>query len=92
MGYVLEVVKYITGKEDLITKDGRYQHVGYMKVKFETKEECCEYYDRHNPHMRRLNYLGTYISDWDPKTALLYIVREDFMLNASVAPFNQGHD
>jgi hypothetical protein len=38
--------------------------------------------------MRSLNAHGTYISDWDPNTYLLYIVREDYVLYDSILPFN----
>ena len=86
--YVLEVVKFITEKENLINKYGKYEHVGYMKAKFKTKNDCCSYYDRHNPHMRSLNALETYMSDWDPNNKLLYIVRKDYMLNDTINPFS----
>jgi hypothetical protein len=78
--YVLEVVKYIS--------DEGYEHIGYMKSKFKTKKEACEYYDKHNPHMRQLNAHNTYKSDWDPVTKLSYIVRKDYMLIGTAEPFN----
>jgi len=85
--YVLEVVEFITEKENLVNDYGKYKHVGYMKISFKTKKECCDYYDINNPHMRKLNTLGTYISDWNPKTKLLYIVRKDYMLIKTINPF-----
>ena len=85
--YVLEVVKFITEKES--DKCAKQKHIGYMKAKFRTKEDACSYYDRHNPHMRKLNTLGTYESDWDPNTKRMYIVRKDYMLVDSVPPFSE---
>jgi hypothetical protein len=85
--YVLEVVRYITGKEGNETKQ---EHVGYMKAKFRTKKDAGSYYDRHNPHMRSLNTLGTYESDWDPNTRLKYIVRRDYLLMDSIDPFSKS--
>ncbi len=85
--YVLEVVKYITETENLMTNYGKLKHIGYMKKKFKTKREACMYYDECNPCMRKMNMLGTYISDWDPNTKLLYIVRDDYNINETVSPF-----
>ena len=79
--YVLEVCKF---KNTEIV-----EHVGYMQAKFRKKEHACSYYDRHNPHMRTLNGDGTFRSDWDPKTKLFYIVREDYDLNDYVPPFSK---
>jgi hypothetical protein len=67
--YVLEVVERLS--------PGKYKHVGYMQSKFTTIQDACQYYDKHNPHMRKLNALKTFKSDWDPDTKLFYIVRED---------------
>jgi len=83
--YVLEVVKIITERDHLLHR--HQEHVGYMNAKFKTKDDACSYYDKHNPHMRKLNTLGTYKSDWDQNTKLMYIVREDYMLNATIPPF-----
>ena len=90
--YVLEVVKFNTEKnwvEGGAPKHGKQEHIGYMKAKFKTKDDACSYYDKHNPHMRKLNTYGNYISDWDPKTKLLYIVREDYTLNDNVPTFSE---
>lgn len=87
--YVLEVVKYITETENLMTNDGKFKHVGYMKMKFKTKRDACMYYDEYNPFMRKMNALGTYMSDWDPTTKLLYIVRDDYNINETVSPFSK---
>lgn len=79
--YVLEVVRFITeedGPDGWLSKGGKLEHVGYMKAKFKTKKDACSYYDRHNPRMRSLNAHGTWQSDWDPRTNLLYIVRKDY--------------
>ena len=88
--YVLEVVRFITEKDGIdgwLNKGGKQEHVGYMKAKFKTKNEACSYYNRYNPHMRSLNAHGTHISDWDPNTKLMYIVRKDYGLIDSVPPF-----
>jgi hypothetical protein len=85
--YVLEVVRYITETNDLLSIYGKHKHIGYMNKKFKTKRDACTYYDECNPCMRRINALGTYVSDWDPNTKLLYIVREDYNINATVPPF-----
>ena len=89
--YVLEVVKFITEREGVdgwLNKGGKFEHIGYMKAKFKTKNDACSYYDRHNPHLRKLNAHGTYKSDWDPTTKLLYIVREDRDLIETINPFS----
>jgi hypothetical protein len=79
--YVLEVLEFIT-------EDKKIKHIGYMKGKFKTKKDAVSYYDRHNPHMRSLNAHNTYISDWDPNTKLLYIVRDDYLINATIDCFS----
>ena len=89
--YVLEVVRFLTeadGENGWRARGGKFEHVGYMKAKFKTKKDAVSYYDRHNPHMRSLNAHGTYCSDWDPKTTLLYVVREDCHINDSIEPFS----
>ena len=83
--YVLEVCEYFTDKEGL----SMIKHIGYMKGKFKTKKDAVSYYDRHNPHMRSLNGDdNNYISDWDPNTKLLYIVRDDYLINATIDCFS----
>lgn len=92
--YVLEVIKFIVerdGPDGWVNKGGKQEHIGYMKAKFKTKNDACSYYDRHNPHMRKLNAHNTYESDWDPDTHLMYIVRKDYMLNDNIPPFDE-HD
>ena len=83
--FVLEVLKFVSERE------GRYnktlEHIGYMNMKFKTKKECISYYDEHNPHMRSLNAHETYMSDWDPNTTLVYIVRDDYSIMATIPPF-----
>jgi len=58
-----------------VSAGGFLEHVGYLRAVFRRKEDACSYYDKHNPHMRPLNAHKTFISDWDPDTRLLYIVR-----------------
>ena len=81
--YVLEVIRVTIGR------NGKDEHIGYMKAKFKTKDDACSYYDRHNPHMRKLNAHNTYESDWDPDTKLSYIVRKDYMLEDLIEPFSK---
>ena len=83
--YVLEVVEYHINKNDNLPM---LIHVGYMKGKFKTKKDAVSYYDRYNPHMRSLNAHNTYISDWDPNTKLLYIVRDDYLINGTIDCFS----
>ena len=88
--YVLEVVRFITEKEGengWLNKGTRFEHIGYMNVKFKTKNDACLYYTKCNPHMRTLNANGDYKSDWDPDTKLLYIVRKYYGIYASIPPF-----
>lgn len=89
--YVLEVVRFITeedGPDSWLSKGGKLEHVGYMKAKFKTKKDACSYYDRHNPHMRSLNAHGTWESDWDSRTNLLYIVRKDYVIIDTIPTFS----
>ena len=89
--YVLEVVEFITekcGEEGWFKLCGKYKHIGYMKAKFKTKKDAVSYYDRHNPHMRSLNTDKKYKSDWDPNTKLLYIVRDDYLINMTIDCFS----
>ena len=89
--YVLEVFRFIeekNGNDGWINKGGKYEHIGYMKAKFKTKNDACTYYNRHNPHMRSLNAHNTYMSDYDPITKLFYIVREDYGINDNINPFS----
>tara|TARA_Y100001970_G_C14199599_1_gene840302 strand:+ start:1093 stop:1413 length:321 start_codon:yes stop_codon:yes gene_type:complete len=83
--YVLEVVKYNINEVDNLPE---LIHVGYMKGKFKTKKDAVSYYDRHNPHMRSLNAHNTFISDYDPNTKLLYIVRDDYLINMTIDCFS----
>ena len=85
--YVLEVVKYQDNEED---GSPEFIHVGYMKAMFKTKRNAVSYYDRHNTHLRSLNAHNTYCSDWDSDTHLLYIVREDYFINATIDCFSTG--
>lgn len=88
MTYVLEVVRFITDSEEWRAKGGKFEHVGYMRARFRTKEAAASYYDRHNPDQRKLNAHNTWKSDWDPETHLLYIVRKNHGLIDTVAPFD----
>ena len=48
----------------------KYVQVGYLKIGFNTRQKAAEYYDYHNPNMRRLNMFKTWESDWDPDTLI----------------------
>ena len=85
--YVLEVLEFITEKEG--ENGGKIKHIGYMKGKFKTKKDAVSYYNRHNPHMRSLKRDdNSYRSDWDPNTKLLYVVRDDYLVNATIDCFS----
>jgi len=90
--YVLEVCEFITEKEGdngWLALGSKIKHIGYMKGKFKTKENAVSYYNRHNPHMRSLNGDDdNYRSDWDPNTKLLYIARDDYLINMSIDCFS----
>jgi len=89
--YVLEVLKFIDerdGEEGWLRLGTKLKHIGYMKGRFRTKKDAVAYYDRHNPHMRSLNAHNNYISDYDPKTFLLYIVRKYYGIYATIESFN----
>ena len=89
--YVLEVCEFIIEKEGdngWLAQGGKIKHIGYIKGKFKTKKDAISYYDRHNPYMRSLNAHNTFMSDWDPVTKLLYIVRDDYLINMTVDCFS----
>ena len=91
--YVLEVLQFITekdGDDGWLAQGGKIRHIGYMKGKFKTKEDAVSYYDKHKPpRMRSLNGdNNNYCSDWDPNTKLLYIVRDDHLINATIDCFS----
>jgi hypothetical protein len=89
--YVLEVCEFINEKEGdngWLALGTKIKHIGYMKGKFKTKKDAVSYYDRHNPHMRSLNVDNNYRSDWDPDTKLLYIVRDDYLINMTIDCFS----
>lgn len=89
--YVLEVLEFVTeneGDNSWMAQGGKIKHIGYMKGYFKSKDDAVSYYDRNNPHMRSLNTHGTYCSDWDPVTKLLYIIRDDYLINTTVDCFS----
>ena len=47
MPYILEVQKMDWNKKS--------QHIGYMNVVFESKQDAADYYNKFNPHMPQLN-------------------------------------
>ena len=88
MTFVLEVVRFFEVADEWRAKGGKQEHVGYMRARFRTINDAASYYNRHNPRMRGLNAHGTWESDWDPNTRLMYIVRRDHHLIQTIAPFD----
>lgn len=88
MEFVLECVRFITDTDEWRAKGGKLEHVGYVQAIFQSKKEAASYYDRHNPHLRRLNAYKTWSSDWDPVTHLKYIVREHHRVIQTIPPFD----
>lgn len=61
-----------------------------MNIHFKTKKEAIQYYDAWNPHLRSIQ-IG--YSDIDPKTYLMYIIREDLVgMSKKVTPFGGESD
>ena len=89
MTYTLEVVRLIENSNATHLVQCKFEHMGYMSVTFKTKKLAAEYYDLHNKHMRKLNALGNWTSDYDPKTHLAYIVRDDYNIYSSITPFDR---
>ena len=88
--WCLEVLEFITSEHEW--RGSKLKHVGYMNATFNTRADADTYYNRHNPHMRRLNAHNTWISDWDPETRRKYIVRKDYNIEKSVPPFDVDDD
>lgn len=77
MPYILEVQRFNPmGHIEHPEWKGKSEHVGYMNKIFRTKNEAADFYDVHNPHMRKLNTFNTWCSDWDANTRLFYVVRK----------------
>ena len=90
MPYILEVQHLdINGHNEYPAWNGKSEHIGYMNKIFRTRQEACDYYDQYNPHMRSLNAHNNWCSDDDPKTGLMYIVREHFYEYRKIPPFNK---
>ena len=91
MPYILEVQTFnVTGHREYPEYNGKSQHIGYMNKVFKTKKEAANYYDTFNPHMRKLNILENWCSDWDPYTCLMYVVREHFHEYLNISPFENN--
>ena len=91
--YCLEILRKIEDVDEMLARDGIFEHVGYEHrvdpttghrqiLRFRTKKRAAEYYDEKNPGMRGLNAHGTWRSDWDAVTKLAYAVREDHQVVA----------
>jgi len=88
MAYILEVQKFYPDGHVLNPEwNGKSEHIGYINKIFKSKQQACSYYDKHNPHMRPLNSHNTLCSDWDPKTNLMYIIREHHYEYLKIQPF-----
>ena len=91
MPYILEVQQFnVTGHHDHPEYNGKSEHIGYINKVFESKKEAGNYYDEFNPHMRNLNALENWCSDWDPNTCLMYVVREKFYEYLKIPPFKRN--
>jgi hypothetical protein len=83
MPYILEAQKFNWNS----TSD----HKGYIKKIFETQQDAYNYYNKFNPDMPQLSDQNR-CSDWDPKTYLIYIVREHFYEYLNLEPFENQHE
>ena len=91
MTFILEVQKInVVGHIDYPKWNGKCEHIGYINKVFNTKEDARDYYDKFNPHMRPLNAIENWCSDWDPRTCLMYIVRERFCEYLKIPPFEEN--
>ena len=77
-GYVIEVVRNINGSNI---------HVGYLRKKFNRKEDACNYYENRFPNMKKINTWISLKSEVDPKTNLAYIIREDYDVECNLPLF-----
>ena len=90
MPYILEVQHFYSDGHKIHPEwNGKSEHIGYMNKIFKSKQEASDYYDRFNSHMRSLNAHKTWRSDWDPKTGLMYIVRERFCEYLKLPAFDE---
>ena len=84
MPYILEVQKF--------NWNSKSDHIGYMNIIFETKQDACDYYNKYNPHMPPLNEKLRHYSDWDPNTYLMYIIREHFYEYLHIPSFENNNN
>jgi hypothetical protein len=92
MGYILEVQKVYPDGHLLHPEwNGKNEHLGYINMIFKTKKQACDYYDKHNPHLRPLNAHNTYRSDWDTETYIEYVIREYGGEYLKIPPFVDKH-
>ena len=64
---------------------GQFEHLGYMKISFASRNDAEKYYKETNPRMPPLN--GN-VSDVHPEGGLVYILREDYGISAKISPFH----
>ena len=88
-GYTLEVQKYTKEKWKKNPGIQKFKHKGYMQCLFRTRKQAAAYYDYWNPHLRPLNYHGTYCSQRDPDTDCRYVVRKFFRETQTIPPFDE---
>jgi hypothetical protein len=88
MPYILEVQQFYPDGHLLHPEwNGKSEHIGYLNIIFQTKIQACNYYDKHNAHLRSINLYKTLKSDSDPITNLQYIVRKYGNEYLKITPF-----
>lgn len=91
MPYILEVQRFVSYAHITHPEwNGKKEHVGYMNKFFKTKQEASDYYLNYNPHMRAITSESNWISDWDPDTYLLYIIRNYTGEFLKIPPFTNS--
>lgn len=79
--YCFEVLEYDTTSHT-------FSHLGYMDKTFCSKEEACDYYNFHCPHMNKMCKNSCYSSSFDPLNGnRAYIIREDYNMYSSIPSF-----
>ena len=77
MYFILEVQKFNYGwNNDYLEVLPKSEKIGYINKVFETRQQASDYYNKFNPHMRPLNKYKTWRSKCDPKTRLMYVIKE----------------
>ena len=82
--YILEVQRLYPNLNP--EENGEYKHVSCMNICFGTEKDAANYYNFHNPHMRKLDR-SSLISDRDPITNLRYVITRYHGQHKSISPF-----